>query len=502
MKRTILVLAVTLAGCRATPVEAPAGGSTDRRRVVLATFTADADVAAGRLEIRTTPTAEGRSVRGALQALDGVVTVANKVVGGLPATFFNAPQGAGRSCTDSSSGNVWGATVVVTNTLTDTSLGGVYAEITSAEPPTELASCNSVAAPSGWSATGGLWSYPQLGPGQAGEVTWVFRYVTASWFTFSGRIVGTRITPADLEGEPAVQRPVNDAWSALTAIVDAGTRLAVATDPPGGPFGIDFVDRSSGAFVSTLDVAARVNAMSVAGNRIWFGTDSDGTTSRVGFVNKDGTGVASQASTGFGEAVLAIVADPVTPEGKAWVLWNDASHTYFIAPYVPGVGMGEAAVTPEGLAYAMTIGSDGRLYVANTGSGAIDVFALGATATFVESYSGGSCSSPWMIVSGPGGKVYFDSFEGWVCSYSADGTLYEEWGWVSAETPRGLAVGAAGQIWVSTGGDGHVWQVLDASGVTSDNLLVATGTDVWPLAVDGDGVLWFGDSAGLWKLIP
>jgi hypothetical protein len=524
MKRLIVVAAMAVAGCSATKHEAAAESPLPPGYVALATFTGEADLQAGTLTIQTTPV-PAASVAGmkAITVLDADVTVANKVVSGNP--FSNVAQGAGRLCTVSPpfTGNVWGATVTITNRLTDTMLGGVYAEITSFNGATGQESCSSAAAPPDLSATNGLWSYPQIVASGTGEKDWVFKFASSSKFTFGGRIIGVKITKGDWTGaslSAATQRPVNNkstvtySWQddPTTAIADAGTYIAVANNPGSGSFGIDFVNKTTGAYVSTVNTPAKVTSLAAGGTRLWFGTVGDtGSRFYVGYVNADGTGSATSDQAGAlvtsaTHPVKAIVADP-TDATKAWVLWFDGTADAYVARYTPGSGLGtETAI--GGPAYSMLVGTDNRLYVAVSSGSTIDAYTLGTgTAVLDASYGSDPCYSPWAIVQRrSGGDMYFTSTsenlagQKRTCRITTGGAVTEVGSVTSSRYPRNIAVNAAGRVWNATG-DGNELFELDTRG-TTNNITVTTGTNLTPLTLDSNGALWYADGSGLWKISP
>lgn len=496
MKRLILAGAMAVAACAGAPDPASTSAQLDGDRVVLATFTADVDPADGTFVIRSAPTAAGR----ALQVLDGDVTVANKVAAGNP--FFNVAQGTGRACTNGYVGNVWGATVTITNKLTDTILGGVYAEITSANPVTALQSCSSATAPSGLSATPGLWSYGQIAASGTGEKGWVFKYTTATRFSFSGRVVGVKITKGDWSGSPAVQRPVNFYYYAFNGVVDAGTYMAVANEPASAPYGIDFVDKTTGEYVSTVGTPAKVTAMAVGADRIWFATARYSNQFHIGYVNKDGTGSATYGTIAQNYEITSMVAHPGNPSTKVWTLRYDGSGTSYIAPYESGASLG-ITTSFSAAAYTMALGADGNLYVANNGGSQIMKFMIGDSAANLNNTGTGGCgNSPYVIVPGTGGKLYFNTYAGSTCSVQeSDLTVTRVGGSSLAATARGFAVNSTGdRFWMSTGGSNEIYE-MDTSG-GNNNVLLFTKPNVWTLTLDSSGNLWTPTGDGFFKISP
>jgi hypothetical protein len=341
-------------------------------------------------------------------------------------------------------------------------------------------------------------------------VDWVFKYVSATRFSFSGRIVGAKITKGDWVGTaPVTQRPVlRDGWYGGPAIVDAGTHVVAANASTGPSFGIDFVLPSTGAYVRSVDTPARVTSLAVATSRIWFVTNnSDFSASHVGYASRDGTGSAVYDATGLPNPsqVIAILPDPGSPDAKAWVVWNDRGNTTYVKSYTPGATSGTGSfgvqASVPGICYSATLGADGRIYVAGFTDNNIPVFspteppALATTLSL--SYP---CQYPGFIVQGLDAKLYFGDWV-WnkICriddvvtgSTSQVGETYP--------TPQGIAVSAAGKVWVAR--DLHTVQALDTSGVTSNNIMLAIAVSaVYPLCLAADGALWYSDAAGLWKI--
>jgi len=497
VKRLILVGALAVAACAEAPdptsTAEPLGGD----RVVLATFTADVDPVEGTFVLRSTATAAGR----ALQVLDGDVTVANKLVGATPVTFFNVAQGAGRACTDGYVGNVWGATVTITNRLTDAILGGVYAEITSATPVTALQSCSSAGAPAGLTATPGLWSYAQIAASGTGEKDWVFKYASALPFSFSGRILGAKITAADTTS--GTQNPVNHGDLSLRAIVDLDPYVAVAA----ATSGIDIVTKSSGVRDRSLSTTGTVSAMAVTTDRIWFGTGTwNSTSSSIGYVNRSNWAVSQASATTSMPSVWAIVPDPgYATNGRVWVLGNNFGNTSYLASYTTSGGLGPVTSIAD-LGYSMALGEDDKLYV--LGGSTVRRYTLGdSTPTSDGSWSTGTCTNnPFAIAAGPSGsaKLYFTGAGGVgpICSITTSGTVATV-GAVSTTATyyaRNIVVGSTGKIWVTTNSPvSAVWEV-DTSGAAQKNVRLFTGTGIWPLAVDSNEAVWLSDASGVWKI--
>jgi hypothetical protein len=388
MKKLMVVAAMAVAGC--------AGGKPEETAlppgyVALATFTGEADLQAGTLTIETSPVG-GASSAGmkAITVLDADVTVANN-----GAAWMNKTDGCGSGL------NSWGASVNVTSNLailSATSLSGVYAEIT-AISSTGSAGCNSAPAPTGLSATNGLWSYGLITAGSTVPVTWEFRRESGTRVTFSGRIVGVKANPANVSS--GSQRPVAFAWNKLNVIAANGTTVVVG----GGTSGIDFVDSSTGAFSKTASTSAAVTALAVASSRIWYVTAPTATNFVIGWMDRDGTNSASatvsptlaQGALFSNLSVNTVIPDPGNENAKVWLLAQDASSHSYLWSYTVGTGLGTQTTITGALCYSAALGTDGRIYV--PGGTQVIPFSIAADPATPETAisTGANCSVPFYI---------------------------------------------------------------------------------------------------------
>ncbi len=330
MRKLLVIAALLAAACgsqRAAPESTlPAG------HVVLATFTVDVDLAAGTFVVRTTPRAPGIPARsGSLVNLDADVTVANSI-----GPWIGTPTPA---CTSGSSPTTWGAGVTVKNNLPGTYLSGVYAEITTFPPGmTGRESCSNATAPTGLDATYGLWSYGTIAPGATSSAaSWIFKFVSASTFSFSGRIVGVKADPANVGGD--VQRLV--ASDKLNVIGDSGTSVVVA----GRPSGIDFVNSTSGLYEQNVATSAAATAIAVAPTRIWWGSAASSESFVLGWMDLAGSIHASEIITPSGSAigsgfVHTLVPDATSPDTKVWIVYYNNVSSTLIWSYDIDSGLG------------------------------------------------------------------------------------------------------------------------------------------------------------------
>jgi len=175
----------------------PVGGS-----VVLATFTAEVDPAAGTFVVHTTPVSSGAP--GALHASVIVgegggadtVTVSNDVTRN---TAESLPASVAGGCGPGV--NAYKGYVQVTSNYTTKVLRNVYLVIDSVTPGREA--CTSVAPMgSGLSNAKGLYYYWDIHPGQTVSVPWSFNFSSATAFTFSGHVEATPLAGGVLSSNP------------------------------------------------------------------------------------------------------------------------------------------------------------------------------------------------------------------------------------------------------------------------------------------------------------
>ncbi len=489
MKRLIVVAALVTAACAghgSPEVPLPEG------RVVLGTFTADVDLAAGTFEIRTNPAAgksSGTAGSAALANLDASVTVANVGLAWIDA--------ATPACISAGSPRTWGAVVTVKNNLSATTLSGVYAEITSFVGGTGLESCSNATVPTGLDGQYGLWSYGSIAPGAtSSQSNWIFKYATASKFSFSGRIVGVKVDPANVAS--GTQRAVTSFWNAYNALADNGTTVLVAGDTSG----IDFVDSSTGLFQQTVATAGLVDAIAVAPNRIWYSTRVGNTSYRVGWMNRDGGAAGSAIVSVAINAgwIFTITPDPTFPDTKAWFVYENRSSLTYIQSYTIGTGPGTATTTGA-LSYGAALGSDNRLYV-STSDKYIHVFSLGADpATEVGSgwYTGIDCGSgvPQAVAKGLDSTLYVGFGSGAVCSVTTAGIFALKGS--AAASVNSVNATASSEVWAAAGTTGI--KRVDTSGpgyaVGIPGQETAGGSVTVLLA---NGYLWTTTGGKLWRV--
>jgi alpha-tubulin suppressor-like RCC1 family protein len=202
MKNVLVVLMAAIGaacGSQKTVETKPVDGS-----VILATFTADVDPAAGTFVVRTSPVTSGTPdalYAGVIIGEGGgadTVTVSNDVTTNN-AQSLPAPVAGG--CVGG--GTAYKGYVKVTSNYTAKVLRNVYLVIDNITTGHEA--CTSVAPMnSGLSNTNGLYYYWSIYPGQTVSVPWSFTFSSATSFTFSGHVVATPVVgPVLHSGTPS-----------------------------------------------------------------------------------------------------------------------------------------------------------------------------------------------------------------------------------------------------------------------------------------------------------
>ena len=195
MKRLIVLAALVSAACgsRTAVQSAPADGS-----VVLATFTADVNPAAGTFVVRTSPVTSGSPGARYANVIIGegggpdTVTVSNDVTTN---TAQSLPASVAGGCGPGV--NAYKGYVQVTSHYTTKVLRNVYLVIDNITTGHEA--CTSVAPMnSGLSNAMGLYYYWSIFPGQTVSAPWSFTFSSATAFTFTGHVVATPVVGAVL----------------------------------------------------------------------------------------------------------------------------------------------------------------------------------------------------------------------------------------------------------------------------------------------------------------
>ncbi len=467
MRRLLVVTALFAAACGSrTIVES---GPVDGR-VVLATFTADVDPAAGTFVVRTSPVAPGSP--GALYAgviIDegggaDTVTVSNDVT-------KNADEGLPASVSDGCGAgvNAYKGNVQVTSNYTTKVLRNVYLVIDAITPGHEA--CTSVAPMgSGLSNANGLYFYWSIFPGQTVSVPWSFTFSTATAFTFSGHVVATPVVGAVLYSSSM-------SYSSL-AIKTAGTLWAWG-DNVYGELGLGNDDNKS---LPTQVGEGTIWASVAASSSFTLAVKTDGTLwawggngkGQLGLGNNADTNVPTQVGEGTNWASVAAGLQhtlAVKSDGTLWAwgynsdgelgLGNNADTN---VPTQVGEGTNWASVA-TGALHTLAVKTDGTLWA--WGYNNDGELGLGNnTNTNVPTQVGEGTS--WASVAT--GALH-------TLAVKTDGTL---WAW---------GYNYSGQLGLGNNGRGTDKNVPTQVGEGTDWASVAAGAS-HTLAVNTDGTLW------------
>ena len=421
--KKLLVVALVVAGCSSqTPQEPPLPDGM----VTLATFTADVDLAAGTIAIRAKPTEAGTRAGFGSLAVDGDVDLTNDSV------WINSTTDHGCG-TEAPFPATWGAEVRITSLLSNpTSLGGVYAEIYDIGGGTGNTSCNMVAAPTGFIGTYGLWSYGTIRPGESATTPWTFNYVSATSFTFYGRIVAAKVDTLTLL--PTV-------YPGEQTIGDNGANIVYASDED--PW-LQFVNYNgtNGGHSILLPAYATAIAPDPTDGLIWLTTEPDTSGDElVGYLPSAGTAeVLADGGSGLG----GIAPDPAVAN-RAWYRSEAGGYIRSIVVGTPTPELGtpiDTPFVPHGLAFGP--GPGAKLFVTSPADNQIMRFS--GAGVFEDSFeTPPGCLGPTAIILGPDGQLWFTAVtSNAVCRMTVAGAF----------TPVAIDVTGPGQI-VSDGT--NVW---------------------------------------------
>ena len=280
------------------------------------------------------------------------------------------------------------------------------------------------------------------------------------WLLAIGTVAVAAAVAAIWRWTPTVETPLEPAWNAVVATI-AGTDGGFRDGPSyvarwSDPFGIA-VAPDGAIFASDAGQAQRIRKISADGSVVTFAGSVRGFS--------DGSGSAAQFDTpsalARGSDGTLYVADTgnhairrVSPQGQVTTIGGDG---------LPGDQDGRAARFngPVGIA----VDSHGRIIVADTYNDRIRAIAPDGT---VSTLAGG----PPGYLDGTGPEAQFD-------------------------TPCGVAVGTAGQIYVADTGNGVV-RVIDPAGNVTTLVSATDGGAVRPvaIAVDRDGSVYVADERG------
>jgi hypothetical protein len=484
MKRLLVVAAIAVAGC--TPQQ-PAQKPLPSGRVELARFAVDVDPAAGTFTIRIAPTAVSGGAQPNALVLDStVVTVANK-----PSSYFYNNDVNYSLCNADSgwTGKTWGATVRVGSKITSpaaTVLSGVYAEVTDSSGVTaQTDSCNMSLAPYDMDGSYGVWSYGTISPGATVEMDWVFRYRTATPFTFTGRIVGAKV-------ELFQTSPMPQVWMAdygVNGMVFASANF------------IYYVNPSGVLYATSVDVGEVASlATDTVNNRVWWGT----TGGLAGYLENDGAAKQTLKTVGP-YTVNNIVVDPVN-RARAWYTTYD---TVSGLPVLNVVQVGSAGPIGTnrpllGDAIALATGPANYIYVTSGGNGSIEVFdrvLTGAAAIrqFFTNVAPAGCGAAYSLLADPGGgnKMWYSypAGAGGICTVEATTGAFTKV--ADALNPLPLCLGPDNNVWYVNNARTAV-RVTDTTATPGTTRSYTVGLDPGSTprgCVRGGGYLWVSGSS-------
>ena len=312
--RTVVVSAALAAGC--VPAEPPpaelAGGAPTR---VVATFTGEADVAAGTLVVTSLDASSGQALQDIPVVRDGVPGV------GPDDTVELVTEGAATVAGGCGAVDAFEGRIRLRSFYVSSCLRNAHAEILQLVPSGREA-CNSAPAVPGVSSALGLFSYGTLAKkglaGSSASAVWRFKLPDATAFTFRGRIVADVVpecTSPGLPGAPAVALPRAPAGVAAGDLAgDALPDLATVTSAAGSAFldvaagagGGRFSAPSSTALGSTFTSPVRTALANVKGSAALDLLYTDGSGNLVVHENLGGGAFgAASAYAVAGAAALA-----------------------------------------------------------------------------------------------------------------------------------------------------------------------------------------------------
>jgi hypothetical protein len=509
MKSLLVIAALLAAGCSAARNESAAENPLPPGYETLSTFTGEIDMDAGTITIRTDPPGPASSAsRSGLTLPEGgtTVSIAN---GSTPARATGTGSCAGYE--------VLTTNVVLTmNYPSPKFLGGLYAEITTLSG-TGAESCNSSAAPTGLSATKGLWAYGSVRQSSKTSTTaWNFKFTSGQRSTFSGRIVGIlgdsfTTLPAPYSNDSATiayarNRMVYAPWASAT-LAFVGLDGSNLNTPVSIPFNASSLATYLGA--TALD------------DLIWFTTYVNASNDEyVGVVKSDGTVVSTDGAPGEASppGLRGIVVDPTTVN-RAWYISTGNAVGWFRSVTFDPVGGTLTLGTTVAITslQAIAFGPSPNQYIFASSYSGNRIYAYSAANRSLQATitPWAECTGPRQIILGPDDKLWFGQYNagnGGFCNMNASGTTFVKL--TTAANPRCLTVGKS-----VTGAGSAVW-VADYSGRSATELIegatayysvvVPSGTDLRPIAaspavttpVEYPAYIWVVTNGGLERLQP
>jgi uncharacterized Zn-binding protein involved in type VI secretion len=427
MKNLLVAAVLVVAACSGQkPGDAPAEPGV----VTLATFTGEVDPVAGTITIRTDQAPAELHGRTGMTIPEGssTVTIANS------GSAWNGTTSPTSAC---GGATVTGANVVVTQRYASPAfLGAVYAEIVILSG-TGAEACNSAAAPTGLSASKGLWFYGTLNADSPSATReWDFSFTSSQKTTFSGRIVAVR-------GDTfTTSLPADAGWA--YSMDYNGVNMVYGS---GATSNLVFANLD-GSY-SNLSDALPAQVMSVradtSSGRIWFTTDNDGLSKGwAGYLASGGTGVVSgKPSENNSPNLDAITVDPDDP-AKAW-FYGSQSGLSTIWSITVGSPPTFSSFAGGGAGNGLAIGADKNIYLTHYGANTIQKYSrAGALIATYTTPTG--CRGPGYIMrNASDGNLWFTAGgDAAVCSMTTGGSFTAEG---AVPNARALVLGPSNQVW-------------------------------------------------------
>ena len=189
---------------------------------------------------------------------------------------------------------------------------------------------------------------------------------------------------------------------------------------------------------------------------------------------------------------LPMYSDPRTitsgPDGNIWF----AETSGFIGRIRLSDGkLKEFKIPNHNKAYGITAGPDGNLWFAETFNDQLGQITTKGKITLFP------CPSPAVVVVGPDKKTLWVSefLTHRVAQVTTAGTILQEVELPAGSSPKGIAVGGDGNLYVADFGTGKIAVVNPSAGTLLAKIEPPTHhSGPWIVAADGDGNIWFTES--------